>query len=162
MKTIIIIFLKCAVLFILLYVIYNLCFFEFQEILKIYFIKKIVYNSLVLSSLLTIIHVIFSLNVGANENFSVNQFLNLQTSTDLVDLEAKIKRNKNWKSTSIENESIRFQSLMSLKSFGEIITISNRNDEIIVSSKPVFFATLFDFGKNFENIKYIESILNRK
>ena len=45
------------------------------------------------------------------------------------------------------------------KSFGEIISINLSDQEVNISSKPLLFTTIFDFGKNYENIKFIKSII---
>ena len=62
---------------------------------------------------------------------------------------------------------IKARTKISWKSFGEIVefTLSKVNDnmtQVVITSKPALPTTLFDYGKNSENVKKICAFLTGK
>lgn len=100
------------------------------------------------------------------ENLGVSQTKNLQSKLNKKELIEKLKTDPiigKMKMTEIEN-GILIKSGMTWKSWGEVIKIIlsfNRGDdfEYQVSSRPKLKTTLFDYGKNLENVNRIENVL---
>ena len=68
---------------------------------------------------------------------------------------------KGWKLINTNGDSYVFRTKISFYSFGEYITIKKKDgnsDEL--SSKSSFPLTVFDFGKNLDNIKEISRDLD--
>ncbi|MDY8137493.1 hypothetical protein [Aquimarina sp. 2201CG5-10] len=101
-----------------------------------------------------------------NENAGVNQTRNLKTELNKSDLIEKLKKDPvigKMKITEIDN-GILLKTGTTWKSWGEEIKISlksaNKNDfEYTVSSSPKLKTTLFDYGKNLENVTRVENVI---
>lgn len=159
MKSILIIIGKSLILFSLLFLCYNLFILNFDEI---NFFEKIIYPSLFITILLTVIHIIASINAGVKYNYSSVQTTNISSHSklELDELMNKIEEKSKWKLIKKSTDNLVYKSnFNSLKSFGEIISINLSEKEVSISSKPILFTTIFDFGKNYENIKFIKSII---
>lgn len=115
---------------------------------------------MVLSLFLTIIHIVLAKKSGVTNNFSANQKLEVKQELDLNNLISKIEKSQSWTLIEKNDNVLLFKSTFgSIKSFGEIITISSNEGLTTITSKSLLFTTLFDFGKNYENIKFIKSIM---
>ena len=157
MKSIVIIVIKCFILFSTGYLCYNLLFQSFE---KINFLKGIIYPSLFLTVLFTIIHVVLSFKAGVRNNFSSIQHEETISSISLEEIGKKIEEKYKWELVERSDNSLVYKNkFKSLLSFGEIISINQNEKELNISSKPMLFTTIFDFGKNYQNIKSVNAIL---
>lgn len=99
-------------------------------------------------------------------DFQVHQVLNLQTPLTKAQILTKLQTNfpaKEWEMAS-EPDTIRLKTSYSWKSWGEKVQIRIKKlneelSEIIIESKPINPITLWDFGKNQENIIYLHKLL---
>lgn len=156
MKSILVIFLKSTFAFILLFSCYVLLILEFEEKIVI----KLISNSIIFSSAFTLTHVLLSKNVGVENDYSVYQKSIIKNEVKVDDFTEKISKLTNWKLVKKTEYKLVYRSTFnSVKSFGETVTISLNNGETVVISKPIVITTLFDFGKNYENIKLVKSII---
>jgi hypothetical protein len=104
--------------------------------------------------------VIFSKIAGVKSNYSTFQYKNIDSNISLDELSNKIEEKSNWNLVSKNNYSLVYRSnFNSLKSFGETITINHMQKQIKISSKPILSTTIFDFGKNYQNIKFVNSLI---
>lgn len=141
---------------------YSVIFFQNIDTILFDFIKSTLLNSLLITFLLTLFHIFFALKEGVRNNFSTNQKLVIKEDLELDDLELKVNKLTNWTLIDKKVNFIKFKSSITLKSFGEIITVFNENGKTTMTSKPLFILTIFDFGKNFENIKLIKQAIELK
>lgn len=78
-----------------------------------------------------------------------------------------LKKSGNLKKVQIfkDSKKITAQTHMSWKSFGEDIEITffseGDNVKAVITSKPHFESTLYDYGKNVENVNSISSLLTQ-
>lgn len=156
MKSLIILFVKSVIAFCALFLIYVLM----TSFDKMDLINQIIIPSLFFSISLVIFHIVFSILSGVKSDFSPNQTVNRKIEVDLDHLHNIIQKNTRWKLINKTYDCLIYKSTFeSLKSFGETITIKKENTEVVVNSKPTLFTTIFDFGKNFENVKLVSSLL---
>jgi hypothetical protein len=96
----------------------------------------------------------------------VHQVLNLQTPLTKAQILAKLQTHipaKEWKITN-EPDSIWLKTNSSSKSYGEKVQIqinklNEELSEIRIESRPINPLTIWDFGKNQENIINLRNIL---
>ncbi len=101
-----------------------------------------------------------------NENVGVNQTLKLRSELNRTDLVQKLKSDpitRKMEMTETEN-GIVLDSGMSWKSWGEEIkiqlTANNANNfDYLISSSPKLKTTLVDFGRNYEHVNRIKSVI---
>ncbi len=141
----------------LLFTCYSTYFYQFDKLIVL---NQIVLPSFILSISLTLIHIILAKKSGVTNDYSTHQKLIIEKEFKNFDFESKLKMLTNWTLINKDDRKLVYKSnFNSIKSFGEIITIYPNKKETIIISKPVLFTTLFDFGKNYENLKIIKSII---
>ena len=99
-------------------------------------------------------------------DFKVHQVLSLQIPLNKAQVLHKLQTNfpaKEWE-VATEYDTIRLKTNFSWKSFGEKVQIQIKklNDdlsEISIESRPVNPLTVWDYGKNQENIIYLKNLL---
>lgn len=139
--------------FIFLFFIYNLIFYKIDEI---NYLDNVLKNSIVLTLIILIIHIVLSMSVGVKSNFSSKQKSERLSNINIEELSKKIEKSTNWKLLNKNSSNLTYKSNFStMKSFGEIITIDKKEDKFFIVSEPIIFTTIFDFGKNYQNIKLI-------
>jgi hypothetical protein len=101
-----------------------------------------------------------------NEDFKVHQVLTLHLPLNKEQVLAKLQTNFPSKEWETENDAnmINLKTNSSWKSYGEKIRIkveqlNNNFSEVFIESKPINPITFFDFGKNQENIIYLQKLL---
>ncbi len=139
----------------------------------------IISESSILALVTTLI--ISTLNILSFEeykNMPVKSYLNMQQSIkrfylgDINLLCDKIKKyaseDVNWKIIIDEpnNNTLKFKTKANWKSPGEKITITHNNlednkNEIIIKSSPCLKIILWDFAKNYENVKKIAQLIEQ-
>ena len=74
---------------------------------------------------------------------------------------------KGWRRVlnSNSHDNIRFKIKTSFKSWGEILSIkiskvNSDKSNIEVTSKPILFTTLLDYGKNRKNVNKVKEVFN--
>ena len=157
MRSIAIIFIRSIVFFSLLLLGYSYVFIGGDNLDPF---KMVLVPSMTISTVLLLMHVIISKIAGVRDNFLSQQSLEINSNVSLEELAEKIKQQLKWRQVKKEGNNITFISPFSLlKSFGEKISISKENDKIIVSSKPLLITTIFDFGKNYQNLSLVKSLI---
>lgn len=156
MKSIFILLAKSILFFSIIFLLYS--FFLDSENIKILY--QILFPSMIISILLLIIHILLSKKNGVIKDFSPNQSFILKNPVNLDVLDSKIQSVTNWKLITKSNSTLIYKSKADFfKSFGEVIKVSNEKDYTVLSSKPLVFTTIFDFGKNYQNLNFLKSII---
>lgn len=157
MKSIIKIYLQSILFFSLIFFIYNTFIIDFNY--KSFAIRTI-FTSFLISSILLIIHLIFARKSGLKNDFSPIQKSEIKNTTvSILEISNILHKKSNWKFILKEQDFIILKTKPTLKSFGEKIIITKNTDKLSIISKPTFPTTIFDFGKNYDNIKFIKQIV---
>lgn len=156
MKTIAIIFSRSLIVFFILLFGYNLVFIGWSAMEPM---KMVLIPALTISAVLLLIHSVISRIAGVRDNFLAEQSLEINSNVNPEELAQKINQQLNWRQVKKDVNDIEFISSLSLKSLGEKISISKKEGRIVVASKPLLSATIFDFGKNFQNLNLVKSFL---
>lgn len=158
MKSIIKIYIQSFLFFSTIFFVYNLFVTDFSY--KSFAIKTFL-TSFLVSSILLIIHLAVAHKSGLKNNFSPIQKLELKNTTiNIIEISNILLKKSNWKLIIQEQDFIVLKTKPTfLKSFGEKIIISKNTDKLSIVSKPSFPTTIFDFGKNYDNIKFIKEII---
>lgn len=114
------------------------------------------------------IRAVKKLHVGdlKKEYFKVHQTLTIQLPLTSEQVLAKLQTNlpgKEWEIAQGSN-AIKLKTNFSRKSIGEniLIKVNRQNDnlsEVFIESRPINPLTVWDFGKNQENIIYLHKLL---
>ena len=158
MKSIVFLFLKSFIFLSILYLIGYFLVFPVSSINKIELMKWVFLPTTFLSTILLLFHILISKRVVITNNFSSKQEGVLYKEVNFKELSDKIQNKTNWKLIHIDGGKLIFKSRFdSFKSFGELIVISKTQNKTNISSKPLFWTTLFDMGKNFQNVEQIKT-----
>jgi hypothetical protein len=98
------------------------------------------------------------------DDFQVSQSEIITKNKPIHEIYDLLKSNvetKNWK-LKIENSKITGKTKISWTSWGERIIITELNDKLKIESKPVFKMTMFDIGKNGENVFLIKGLIEKE
>lgn len=158
MKSIIKIYIQSFLFFSIIFFMYNLFVTDFNYKS---FVLKTFFTSFLISSILLVIHLIFAYKSGLKNNFSPIQKLEIKNNTiNILEISNILRKKSDWKLILQEQDFIILKTKPTfLKSFGEKIIISKNTDKLSIISKPSFPTTIFDFGKNYDNIKFIKQII---
>ena len=158
MKSIVILFIKSVSFFVTIFFFYSLFFYEAK---KLDFWEKALFPSLIISSALLLIHLLFAVKSGQRGHFGTVQQKVIQTNVTIEQLLEKLNGLTRWRLISKQPNCLVYKTgFESIKSFGETIEISSNENGIRIKSRPSLKTTLFDFGKNFQNVKKIQTLLN--
>ncbi|WP_264558953.1 hypothetical protein [Flavobacterium sp. N2270] len=159
MKSLLIIFLKGIGAISVLFLVYN--FILFGDFTEINIVKSIIVPACVITCLLLLFHYVLALRSGVKKNFSVHQQAMLQQEFELSEVKKKLSKETKWRIINETENTLVFKSGMStIKSFGEIVKVTKIQSRLHIESKPSFFATLVDYGRNFQNVKKVTTILS--
>ena len=171
---------KAAVLFTIKIFLLNFIIYVFSISLVNYFwapdfdLKFLLISSAIICFLFTLYHLykhirevkkLHHRNLEASD-FRVHQVLNLQIPLNRAQVLHKLQTNfpaKAWE-VATEHDTIRLKTNFSWKSFGEKVQIqikklNNELSEISIESRPINPLTIWDYGKNQENILYLKNLL---
>jgi len=135
----------------IIFALYNLYLNNFEFIDY----KRVLIPSLIISITLFIIHLIALKVKGYSINETPHFILN---NLNLEEIK-KIAGKNSWKIILEKKDNLVFKTTkFSFLSFGEKIIIKkNESGHLIIESKSLFPLTVFDFGKNLDNLKVIKS-----
>lgn len=96
--------------------------------------------------------------INRKSKFRINK-----TKDEALNLLKKINF-KGWNLISYSNDTLIYKISISFRSWGEKVEIKifdkNKISSVIeISSKPILFTTLFDYGKSDDNINKIKDLL---
>ena len=115
--------------------------------------------SFIISSLLTLIHY-FSIKY---KGYDINEkpIVLSETSNEIIEKIESLNV-KNWVLKSKTEKSIIFTTKADyINSYGEIIEINFLDKKtVLIKSKPKFITTIFDFGKNLDNVHEMARLLS--
>ena len=113
--------------------------------------SEVVLVSLLLNTILTILH--FSILIG--KGYKIGEKPETILTAEKVQTILNDLNKKNWRKVEDSETRISFRTKMnSLYSFGEKVIFEKVNSENYrVYSKSTFPLTIFDYGKNLDNIK---------
>lgn len=120
-------------------------------------IMNVVYPTLFITLVIAITHSFIVLYKGYNLNSNPRFVINKSELKNLNQVTSKLK----WEKLKQEDKTTVYKtSTFSFYSFGEKIFLNeNKTGEIEVISKSRFPLTMFDFGKNLDNIKEFRHLL---
>lgn len=157
MKSLAFIFFKGALSFSLLFTLY---FALFGLLGEVDLFKTIIAPSVFFSAVLLLVHFGLSQRLGARENFSVRQQVLIKQDFILTDVKEMLFETTPWRCIKESEETLTFKAgWESFRSFGEIIEISKVDSGLLVRSQPTSVTTLFDYGKNFQNVMKVREII---
>ena len=116
--------------------------------------------ALMFTVVLVLIQVITSSFVGVKNDYSPRQIQTIDGSVDLKILALEVAKSTKW-ILEIENSTtLRYRSgFDTMRSFGENIIVEKQENEIRITSKPMVKSTLFDYGKNFQNVELVKKLI---
>ncbi len=124
--------------------------------------RSVFLPALLFTVILVLIQVIAASYAGVKEDYSPRQIQNIDGQVDFKILALEIRKNTKWVLEIENSTTLRYRSgFDTLRSFGETIIIENEENQIRITSKPVVKSTLFDYGKNFQNMEIIKNIITR-
>ncbi len=103
-------------------------------------------------------------NELTEEDFKVSQFESINTENsiqEIYDLLNSHETINKWK-LEIKGSKVIGKTKTSWSSWGEKIIISDMGENIKIESKPVLKTTMFDNGKNRENVFLIKRIIEKE
>lgn len=154
MKSIFIIFLRTFLFLTLLIALTELLANDIADIIVG---RNVLLPAFLFSIILVLIQVITSSYVGVRDDYySPLQIQTVDGEVDLKILALEIRKATKWV-LEIENSTmLRYRSgFDTLRSFGEDIIIEKQKNQIRITSKPLMRSTLFDYGKNFQNVQLV-------
>lgn len=162
MKSLIKILLKSSSFFFVVFLLWYLFFFE-GHLTALDSVQKVIVPSVLTSICLTIAHFALAKRKGMQVNYSAYQTaeFNIPENEQYLPKIAEIaSRDKKWKLVSSTVDKIVLKSSFnSLYSFGEIVTLAKHKNALEITSSPLLPTTIFDFGKGYENIQYLNTII---
>lgn len=122
--------------------------------------RNVFLPALMFTIILVLIQVIAASYAGVKNDYSPRQIQTHDGAVDLKMLAMEIRKATKWV-LEVENSStLRYRSgFDTLRSFGETIIINNEEDKIRITSRPMLRSTLFDYGKNFQNVELIKTLI---
>lgn len=153
MKSIFIIFLRTFLFLTLLIALTELLANDIADIIVG---RNVLLPAFLFSIILVLIQVITSSYVGVRDDYSPLQIQTVDGEVDLKILALEIRKATKWV-LEIENSTmLGYRSgFDTLRSFGEDIIIEKQKNQIRITSKPLMRSTLFDYGKNFQNVQLV-------
>jgi len=131
-------------------------FLIFQNIELIDFINFIIIPAFLISSILSIIDSFILYKKG----YKLNQKSKLKIkNTGNLNILKNNLSNLNLKYQERNNKIIIKMAANYYQSFGEIITIEENEDYILINSHSKIALTIFDYGKNIDNVLLIKELL---
>lgn len=145
--------------FIGMFVILFLFRLVFQEMVVV---EEILSTTFLFVLLLSIMFFFFaSKKVNMKENTIIGNVASniVKSNTTKEELLSKLQDKKDKYLIEDGDNYIKMYSYINFKTYGEMIFISFENGEITITSRPIMFA-FADYGKNTENVKMIEGLIN--
>jgi hypothetical protein len=165
MKSLINLFLKSSSFLFVVFLLWCLFLFE-GHLTYLSLVRKVLAPSAITSFCLTVIHFAFAKWKGVQANYSAEQAIDVsmpENKQHLMEIAEIASRDKKWKITSSTVDRVVLKSSFdSIYSFGEIITLAKRNNSLRITSSPLLPTTLFDFGKGYENIQYLNAVAHSR
>jgi hypothetical protein len=96
-----------------------------------------------------------------SNDFKAKQCKIIPSDRSIQSIYDQLKTNETtgkWK-IKLENSAIAGRTRVSTRSWGERIRISKIDDKVKIESKPIIFTTLFDHGRNRENIFRMKQLI---
>lgn len=157
MKSILTIFLRTFAFMAILIGLNQLLANDFSDII---WARNVLLPALLFTVVLVLIQVITSSFVGVKKNYLPRQVQSIDGTVDLKILALEIRKANKWV-LEIENSTmLRYRSgFDTLRSFGENIIIEKKENKLQITSKPLMTLTLFDYGKNFQNVEVVKNLI---
>ena len=158
MKSILNIFLRSFVFLIILIALSQLFAEDFNDII---WGHNVFLPALMFTVILVLIQVIAASYAGVREDYSPHQIQTIDGDVDLKILALEIRKSTKWVLETENSTMLRYRSgFDTLRSFGENIIIEKQENQIRITSKPLLRSTLFDYGKNFQNVQLVKKLIN--
>lgn len=162
MKSLIKILLKSSSFFFVVFLLWYLFLFG-GHLTSLSLVQKVTVPSVLTSLCLTVAHFALAKQKGVQANYSAYQTaeFNIPENEQHLPKIAEIaSRDKKWKLISSTVDKVVLKSSFnSLYSFGEIVTLVKHKNALRITSSPLLPTTIFDFGKGYENIQYLNMII---
>ncbi len=162
MKSLIKILLQSSSFFFVVFLLLYLFLFE-GHLTALSLVQKAIVSSVPTSICLTIVHFALAKRKGMQANYSAYQTaeFNVPENEQYLSKIAEIaSRDKQWKLVSSTVDKVVLKSSFnSLYSFGEIVTLVKHRNALKITSSPLLPTTIFDSGKGYENIQYLNMII---
>ena len=122
--------------------------------------RNVLLPALMFTVVLVLIQVITSSFVGVKNDYSPRQVQNVEGTVDLKILALEIVKATKWVLEIENSTTLRYRSgFDTLRSFGENIIIEKQESQLQITSKPMVKSTLFDYGKNFQNVELVKNLI---
>ena len=122
--------------------------------------RNVLLPSLIFTVVLVLVQIITSSLVGVKGEYSPKQVQTIDGTVDLKVLALEISKATKWVLEIENSTTLRYRSgFDTLKSFGENIIIEKEDSKMRVISRPMVKSTLFDYGKNFQNVEIIKNLI---
>lgn len=132
-----------------------------NDIADIIWGRNVLLPALMFTIILVLIQVITSSFVGVKNDYSPPQVQTIDGDVDLKILALEIRKATKWVLEIENSTTLRYRSgFDTLRSFGENIIIEKQENQIRITSKPMVKSTLFDYGKNFQNVEIVRKIIS--
>ncbi len=123
--------------------------------------RNVLLPALMFTVVLVLIQIITSSFVGVKNDYSPRQVQTIDGTVDLKILALEIAKATKWVLEIENSTTLRYRSgFDTLRSFGENIIIEKEENQIRITSKPMVKSTLFDYGKNFQNVEIIKNLIS--
>ncbi len=122
--------------------------------------RNVLLPALMFTVVLVLIQVITSSFVGVKNDYSPRQIQTIDGTVDLKILALEIAKATKWVLEIENSTTLRYRSgFDTMRSFGENIIVEKQENQIRITSKPMVKSTLFDYGKNFQNVELVKNLI---
>ena len=122
--------------------------------------RNVLLPALMFTVVLVLIQVITSSFVGVKKDYSPRQVQKVEGTVDLKILALEIAKATKWVLEVENSTTLRYRSgFDTVRSFGENITVEKKENNLQITSKPMVTTTLFDYGKNFQNVELVKNLI---
>lgn len=157
MKSILTIFLRSFSFLTLLIALSQLFANDFSNII---WGRNVLLPALMFTVVLVLIQVITSSFVGVKNDYSPRQVQTVDGTVDLKILALEIAKATKWVLEVENSTTLRYRSgFDTMRSFGENIIVEKKENQLLITSKPMVKTTLFDYGKNFQNVELVKNLI---
>ena len=122
--------------------------------------RNVLLPALMFTVVLVLIQVITSSFVGVKNDYSPRQVQTIDGDVDLKILALEIAKATKWVLEIENSTTLRYRSgFDTMRSFGENIIVEKKKNQLQITSKPMVKTTLFDYGKNFQNVELVKNLI---
>ena len=122
--------------------------------------RNVLLPALMFTVVLVLIQIITSSFVGVKNDYSPRQVQTIEGMVDLKILALEIAKVNKWVLEIENSTTLRYRSgFDTMRSFVENIIIEKQENQLQITSKPMVKSTLFDYGKNFQNVELVKNLI---